>query len=653
MLGAGAMDDAVGQREELRRDLARRGVSDERVLDAMARVPREAFVPADLRGRAYADGPLPIGRGQTISQPLVVALTAQALRLRATDRVLEVGAGSGYAAAVLAELAAEVFTIDRLPDLADAARERLRETGYGRVEVRHGDGTLGLPQAAPFDAIAVAAGGPEVPAALREQLTIGGRLVIPVGQRDRGQRLVRVTRVAHDQYEEEDLGPVSFVPLVGRQGWRDDGRPPVEIVRDAAEPFASIDSCDFGPLLDRIGDSRVVLVGEATHGTHEFYRWRAELTRRLVEERGFDVVAVEADWPDAARINGYVTHRGARPGPRWAAFTRWPTWMWRNRETLDFIEWLREFNLSERPDPTRRCGFYGLDLYNLSASIRLVLDYLDGVDPQTAAAARERYGCLTPFQDDPAAYGHAALTGRYRECEGDVVAMLRDLLDKQAEYAANDGERFLDAALNAKLVADAERYYRVMYHGGRESWNHRDTHMSETLQQLLTFRGPASRAVVWAHNSHLGDAAATEMSARGETNLGRLCRERFGRGAYLIGQLTHAGTVAAGASWDAPMEVMDVVPGRQDSHERLLHDAGPAKFLLPLRGIGGLEGPRLERAIGVVYRPQTERASHYFEATLPRQFDEIVWFDRTRALEAIHPDEAERHPPHHPFAAVD
>jgi protein-L-isoaspartate(D-aspartate) O-methyltransferase len=280
------------------------------------------------------------------------------------------------------------------------------------------------------------------------------------------------------------------------------------LIREAAEPLAEIGEVDLHPLLDRIGQSRVVLLGEATHGTAEFYQMRARITRELITKRGFTIVAVEADWPDAARVDRYVRHGPVVP-ERGPAFSRFPTWMWRNAEVHDFVEWLRFWN-ADCPDPARRAGFYGLDLYSLFTSIAAVLRYLDEVDPDTAALARRRYGCLSPWQRDPAVYGRAALTGQYQTCAEPVNRMLRDMMERRLEYAVYDGERFLDAAQNARLVANAERYYRVMYSGQVDSWNLRDRHMFDTLDMLLKFHGPEARAVVWEHNSHVGNAA-TEM----------------------------------------------------------------------------------------------------------------------------------------------
>jgi erythromycin esterase-like protein/predicted phosphoribosyltransferase/dienelactone hydrolase len=407
-------------------------------------------------------------------------------------------------------------------------------------------------------------------------------------------------------------------------------------LRRSVEPLGDIDDPAFAAAFDRYADARVVLIGEASHGTSEFYRARAAITRRLIERHGFDVVAVEADWPDAAAIDRHVRIKPVQPMTP-PPFTRFPTWMWRNTDVEAFVRWLRAYNAGLSPE--RRTAFYGLDLYNMRASMAAVLAYLDKVDPTAAAAARERYACLTPWSGEPAAYGRAALTRGYAFCEGPVLEILRDMVRKSLDYAVSDGERFFDAAQNARLVADAERYYRVMYYGAHESWNLRDSHMFETLEHILALRGPASRVVVWAHNSHIGDARFTDMgAARGELNIGQLCRERFGRDAALIGFGAHGGTVMAASDWDEPAQVMQVRPSRPDSYEALCHETGVARFLLDLRpGLHeavrrDLREPRLERYIGVIYRPDTELLSHYVRSSLPDQYDAFVWFDEAHAV---------------------
>ncbi|TIT02541.1 protein-L-isoaspartate(D-aspartate) O-methyltransferase [Mesorhizobium sp.] len=634
--------------------LSRRGIHDREVLEAMREVPREAFVAPGFEEFAYEDGPLPIAEGQTISQPYIVALMIEMAEIGPGDHVLEVGTGSGYAAAVMSRIVERVYTIERHAGLAETAKQRFEELGYDNIEVRTGDGTKGWPDAAPFDAILVAAGGPGAPLALQEQLDVGGRLVIPVGDEPHDQRLLKVTRTGAATYSEEDFGGVRFVPLIGEQGWPENGsriadRPSgrtrtqslPEMIAAAAEPLPDLDDPAFGELFDRFGDRRVVLLGEASHGTSEFYRARAAITRRLIEKHGFTIVAVEADWPDAAAIDRYVRHRSSRADAD-PPFQRFPTWMWRNTDVAAFVDWMRQHNERIRIS-SRLAGFYGLDIYNMSGSIAAVLQYLDRVDPQAAKIARERYGCLTPWQNEPSTYGRVALTSGYEKCEQAVLQQCRELLAKQLHYAQQDGVDFLDATQNARLIASAERYYRIMYYGGAQSWNLRDTHMFETLEHLLEARGPNSKAVVWAHNSHIGDARYTEMGiVRDEVNIGQLCRQRFGDEAALIGLGTHSGTVAAASDWDGEMEIKRVRPSHSDSYERLCHDCGVSRFLLDIKRDGTLRERllerRLERFIGVIYRPETELRSHYADASLSQQFDAFVWFDETAAVTPLGPE---------------
>jgi erythromycin esterase-like protein len=409
------------------------------------------------------------------------------------------------------------------------------------------------------------------------------------------------------------------------------------LIADAAEPLPEIDDPAFGAMFDRFGDARVVLLGEASHGTSEFYRARAAISQRLIERYGFNIVAVEADWPDAATIDRFVRHRPWREGEL-KAFERFPTWMWRNVEVDGFIHWLREHN-KQRPYE-QMCGFYGLDLYNLSGSMRAVIDFLEEQDPELARRAHLRYGCLEPWAEEPQLYGRNAMLEGYARCEVGVLQMLKDLLQKQIDCFAPECDEWLDAAANARLVKDAEAYYRVMYHGSAESWNLRDTHMFDTLNMLLDAKGPRSKAIVWAHNSHIGNAAFTDMGMhRNELNIGQLAKEKFDSRARLIGFGTHTGTVAAADDWDLPMKIKTVRQSLPGSYERLSHESGVDRFLLDLReGEAGrdikeaLMEPRLERYIGVIYRPDTERWSHYSEAILPRQFDGWVWFDETTAV---------------------
>lgn len=409
-------------------------------------------------------------------------------------------------------------------------------------------------------------------------------------------------------------------------------------LRRSVRPLPAPEDPAFAEAFDSLGSARVVLLGEATHGSSEFYRARAAITRRLIERHGFTLVAVEADWPDAAAIDRQIRSLPPRPDSR-PPFGRFPAWMWRNREVDDFVAFLGRHNAAATPQAQVR--FHGLDLYSLSASVAEVLGYLDRIDPTFAAEARARYACFDPWTREPAAYGRASLGRGYAICERPVARILVELLEKELDFAARDGDDFFDAVENARLVADAERYYRIMYHGSTAAWNLRDRHMFDTLARILDRAGPAAKAVVWAHNSHIGDARSTDMGgARGELNIGQLCREAWGGAAALIGFGTHGGTVAAASEWDAPMEVKPVRPARADSYEALLHGVGLPRFLIDLRAGGplgpalrrALAEPRLERYIGVIYRPETERWSHYSHAVLPDQYDAFVWLDETRAV---------------------
>jgi erythromycin esterase-like protein len=402
------------------------------------------------------------------------------------------------------------------------------------------------------------------------------------------------------------------------------------------------EATDFDPLIKAVGDARFVLIGEATHGTHEFYRVRAQITKRLITEEGFSAVAVEADWPDAYRVNQFVRFEGDDEDAvdSLSGFQRFPTWMWRNADVLDFVGWLRNYNEHRH---AHRIGFYGLDLYSLHASMCAVLDFLDKVDPEAALRARNRYACFENFGEDTQAYGYATSFGLNKSCEDEVISQWMEMRRRAADLARRDGrvarDAFFFAEQNARLVKNAEKYYRAMFHERISSWNLRDTHMAETLDALAHHLGANAKIVVWAHNSHLGDARATEMGQRGELNLGQLVRQRYGSDALLVGFTTYSGTVTAASGWDNPAERKHVRPALPESYEALFHRTGVPNFLLPLRkrseATARLREPRLERAIGVIYLPRSERASHYFHALLPDQFDFALHYDETRAVEPL------------------
>lgn len=401
------------------------------------------------------------------------------------------------------------------------------------------------------------------------------------------------------------------------------------------------DISDYDALLRRIGDAPFVLIGEASHGTHDFYRERARITQRLIEEQGFTAVAVEADWPDALRVNRYV--RGISDDPdddsALAGFQRFPVWMWRNQDVRVFVNWLRGYNDSLQPGQPK-CGFYGLDLYSLYTSIEQVLAYLDKVDPEAARRARYRYSCFEQFGEDSQAYGYSAGFGMSKPCEDEAVRQLLDMQRAAGRYAQMDGQPAADeyfyAEQNARVIRDAEEYYRTMFQGRVSSWNLRDRHMAATLDALarhIEARSRPAKIVVWEHNSHVGDARATEVSRLGEFNVGQLARERYGTRAFLIGFTTFSGTVTAASEWGGPHFKKRVRPALSDSHEKMFHDAGMGSFLLFADEMTLPE--RLERAIGVIYLPQSERLSHYFNATISQQFNAVIHIDETRAVEPL------------------
>jgi erythromycin esterase-like protein len=432
--------------------------------------------------------------------------------------------------------------------------------------------------------------------------------------------------------------------------------PDITLLRQAIQPLDGAPS-DFDPVIARARGKKVVLLGEASHGTHEFYRIRAEITKRLILEEGFNAVAAEADWPDAHRVNQYV--RGT--GTDWEAvealggFRRFPQWMWRNTDVLDFIGWLRNRNDSLHDGPDGACtgnspaGFYGLDLYSLNASRLAVLEYLRVHDPAAAKAVGESYDCFDRYGGDTQRYGLLAGSGISGDCREEVAAALTELHRRRESFLGRDGsgaaEEFFDADQNARVVRDAEEYYRTMFLSDVSSWNLRDRHMTRTLLQLMNHlernRGEA-KVVVWAHNSHLGDASATAMGARGELNIGQLVREHFGDKALSVGFTTHSGTVTAAMDWDGPAHRRRVREGLEGSYEDLFHRTEVPSFWLDCREDDAvrdmLRHPRLERAIGVIYRPETERQSHYFMASLSEQFDGILHYDRTRAVEPLERD---------------
>ncbi len=410
-------------------------------------------------------------------------------------------------------------------------------------------------------------------------------------------------------------------------------------------PFERADQADG--LVELMAQARLVLIGEASHGTHEFYLERARLTRALIEQHGCTAVVAEADWPDALRVDRYVRGRSedASAAQALSDFARFPAWMWRNTVVEEFVEWLREHNRSVPAG--RQVGFFGMDLYSLHASMHAVVEHLQSVDLEAAARARERYACFDHHAPgDSQAYGWGAAFGARPSCEDEAIAQLLEMNRRAAATLGPERDEAFYAQQNARLVRNAEEYYRSMFRGRVSTWNLRDTHMVQTLaaleRHLQATRGTAPRMAVWAHNSHLGDASATEMGERGEWSVGQLARERWGREALLLGLTTSEGSVTAASDWDGPAERKRVRQPLPGSFEQLFHQAGPERFWLPLRDQFAvarlLAAPRLQRAIGVIYAPRTERQSHYFHARLPAQFDALLHIGRTHALQPLEPE---------------
>ena len=457
------------------------------------------------------------------------------------------------------------------------------------------------------------------------------------------------------------MGAIGRALIAARRRAQTGGQEPdtqiADLVGTAAEPLPPIADEGFARFVDRYADAKVVLLGEATHGTDEFYRARTAITERLVREHGFSIVAVEADWPDAARIDAYIRNRAPLP-PATTPFHRFPVWMWRNRAVLDLIDQLRAFN-DRTADPDHKVGFVGLDLYSLPSSMDAVVKFVARYDPEGLAEVRARYGCLAPWAEDPDnpdTFGELARTSALDSCAEEVASVIEDILKARMEHIGASDRAFHDALGNARVVAASAAYHQAMLEGSAASWNARDTHMADTLKAVLEARGPEAKAVVWAHNSHIGDARATGMGRGGELNLGQLAREAWGERAVLIGFGTDRGTVTAAAEWDGPPETMDVTPSLPESWGGLMREVTPDRFHLDLRALpedlrDALSDRRIERFIGVVYLRETELFSHYIETALAQEYDGYVWIGETQAVEPLTMAEMQALPPEHPFSA--
>lgn len=612
-----------------------KGISNTLLLEAFQDIPEAFFLSENLHPYFYEDVRIEKAIEKTEPRVIVVARMLEQLQVKEEEKILITGVDSVYILAALSKIYKEVYAVETTKTYSDWALEILKNIDITNVHIKTGKLENGWKEKAPFNAILSATEFKEIPSSIKKQLKIGAKLLAPVGPDWAHVMLETIERISETDYITKALRDNYFIPKpklipkIGTEVYPDNDI--IDEIGISSIPFKTIKKFPIDGLLERIGDARVVLLGEASHGTSEFYTARQEITKALIEKKGFNLVCAEADWSDAEQINNYV--RNQYQSQDWMPFARFPEWMWKNKEVLDFVEWLKKYN-SKR---NNTIGFYGLDLYGLENSIDLVINYLQDIDPKLATLAKLRYSCIMPYMSNPTVYGKLVKNKKLESCEKVVLKMLFDLLKNKKKL--NHSQAYFYAYQNATVVVDAERYYKAMYYGSAESWNLRDFHMFYTLKSLLDYYGKESKAVVWAHNSHIGNALATEMYARGEINIGHLCKEHFGSKSYNIGFGTHTGTVAAAKNWGEAMRVMPINNSVSESYEQLCHKTNVTNFTLPLREEHSekklrdfLSTPRLQRAIGVVYRPKTELMSHYFQAVLPSQYDEYIWFNKTKAI---------------------
>ncbi len=612
-----------------------KGISNKLLLEAFQDIPEAFFLSETLHPYFYEDVRIEKSLEKTEPRVIVVARMLEQLKIKEEDKILITGVDSIYILVVLSKIYKNVYNIETNETYANWATEVLKAVEINNVHIKTDNPEIGWKEEGPFNAILIASAFKEIPNTIKKQLAIGAKLIAPVGP-DWAHVLLEVTkRVSENDYVSKALRDNYYIPnpkilpKISKETYTE-----TEIIDEIginSIPFKTIKKFPMDGLLERIGNAKVVLLGEASHGTSEFYLTRQEITKALIEKKGFNFVCAEADWSDAEQINNYV--KNEYTAQNWLPFARFPEWMWKNKEVLDFVEWLKKYNAKRN----NTIGFYGLDLYGLENSIDLVINYLQKIDPELAKIAKNRYACITPYMSNPTVYGKLVTTNTLESCEKDVIDMLFDLLKNKNKL--NHTKEYFYAYQNATVVVDAERYYKAMYYGSAESWNLRDFHMFYTLKSLLSFFGKDSKTVVWAHNSHIGNALATEMYARGEINIGHLCKEHFGSKSYHIGFGTNTGTVAASKNWGEKMNKMPIKDAVDNSYENLCNKTNVSNFTLPLREEHTekklrdfLSVPRLQRAIGVVYKPETELRSHYYKSILPYQFDEYIWFNKTKAI---------------------
>ena len=634
-----------------------KGIRNSLLIEAFSDIPEAFFLSENLHPYFYEDVRIEKAIEKTEPRVIVIARMLEQLDIKEEEKILITGVDSVYILAVLSKIYNEVYAIETNQTYSDWALEVLKNIDVSNVHIKKDQLQNGWEAKAPFNAILCASELKEVPDKIKKQLKIGAKLLAPVGPDWAHVMLETIERISDTEYATKALRDNYFIPkpkLVPKIGT--EIYPENDIIDEigiSSIPFKTIKTFPLDNLLERIGDAKVVLLGEASHGTSEFYTMRQEITKALIEKKGFNLVCAEADWSDAEQINNYV--RNQYQSQDWIPFARFPEWMWKNKEVLEFVEWLKKHNTKRN----NTIGFYGLDLYGLENSIDLVINYLEDIDPDLATLAKVRYSCIMPYMSNPTVYGKLVKTKKLESCEKAILKMLFDLL--KSKNKLNHSQAYFYAYQNATVVVDAERYYKAMYYGSAESWNLRDFHMFYTLKSLLSYYGKDSKAVVWAHNSHIGNALATEMYARGEINIGHLCKEHFGAKSYSIGFGTHTGTVAAAKNWGEAMQVMPINVSEAGSYEQLCHKTNITNFTLPLREKFSekklreyLNTPRLQRAIGVVYRPKTELRSHYFKAVLPSQYDEYIWFNNTKAITPLATKtEKTKFSTVHPFGLID
>ena len=563
----------------IKEQLEDKGISNELLLEAFQDIPEAFFLSEILHPYFYEDIRIEKSLEKTEPRVIVVARMLEQLKIKKEAKILITGVDSIYILVVLSKIYKEVYTIETNETYANWTLEVLKSIDIANVFVKTGNPEIGWEEKGPFNTILIATEFKEITKTIKEQLKLGAKLLAPVGPDWSHVILEIIIRISENEYETKAVKDSYFIPnpkilpKIGTETYSE--KECVDEIGINSLPFKTIKKFPMDGLLERIGDAKVVLLGEASHGTSEFYLTRQEITKALIEKKGFNFVCAEADWSDAEQINNYT--RNQYKSQDWMPFARFPQWMWKNKEVLNFVEWLKKHNSKHN----NTIGFYGLDLYGLENSIDLVIKYLADIDPELAELAKSKYACITPYMSSPAVYGRLVANNKIAGCEKEILDMLFDLLKNKNKL--NHSKEYFYAYQNATVVIDAERYYRAMYYGSAESWNLRDFHMFYTLKSLLSYFGKDSKAVVWAHNSHIGNALATEMYARGEINIGHLCKEHFGSKSYHIGFGTHTGTVAAARNWGESMEKINVNESVENSYENLCHKTNVPNFTLPLR----------------------------------------------------------------------